>query len=447
MHTRPRMAGLLLPLLLAVALPTAAATPATPGARSAGSPAQILEALLSEGRADEAASRGLALLDEHAGDPQFDFQFGLAALETGRFDHAALAFRRVLLLRPQSDRARLELARVYFLTGDSAAARTEFQHVLRRQPPPQVADHINRFLDAIDRREDARESRLSPSLALRFGYDDNVGNATDRNIFLVALPGIPFSVQREKDAFAELNAALEYQRPLSKRWGLFASGGYTHRGYQEVEGFDLGALDLRGGAVRVEGAQRLRLPVQLQVLSLDGEHYRNLASVGAEWSRALGARTEIGLLGQLASVRYPDLPEYDVDGLNLGLMLSYRTAGGGLQLSGGVFAGSEEASDPDGEHNGRDFFGARVNAAWGFAAGHTLEASGAWQDVSYAAVQPMFGITRDDEVLQAELAWSWRPSARWQWRTAALYYDSSSSISLYDYDRLQLITGVRYVWK
>ena len=438
MPMRPGATGLILLALLLLTPPTQAA----PATGAAG----VVESVLRQGRADAAFARGQELFADHAGDPDFDFQFGLAALESGHHEHAALAFRRVLLARPDSDRARLELGRALFLAGDDAGARREFRRVLRRDPPPAVAARVQEFLDAIDRRAAARKPRLTPSLALRLGHDDNVGNATDREVYLVALPDIAFSVPREEDGFVELNLGLDYLHPLDKHWGVFAGGGYTHRGYASIDGFDLGVLDLRGGVVRADGKQRLRVPVQLQALSIDGEGFRRLFSLGGEWSRMLGARSEFGLFAQLASVRYPDLPEFDVDGFNLGLMLGHRTAGG-LQLSGGLFAGSEEAREAAGEHNGRDFVGVRLALSWPFVTGHALDAVAAWQEVGYAAPHPMFARERDDEVLQFELAWKWQPAERWEWRTAALYYDSGSSISLYDYDRLQLITGVRYVWK
>src|SRR5687768_7354492 len=87
------------------------------------------------------------------GDVHFDFLYGVAAINTGRVAEGLLALERHLAAVPANDRARLELARGYFLLGDYPRARAEFDFVLRYNPPAGVRNNIAGFLQAMQARE------------------------------------------------------------------------------------------------------------------------------------------------------------------------------------------------------------------------------------------------------------------------------------------------------
>src|SRR3546814_19662724 len=59
------------------------------------------------------------------GDPEFDYQLGMAALDAGRYGEAVIALQRVLAVQPNNAPARAELARAYALAGDIDTARAE----------------------------------------------------------------------------------------------------------------------------------------------------------------------------------------------------------------------------------------------------------------------------------------------------------------------------------
>ena len=87
------------------------------------------------------------------GDVHFDFLYGVAAINVGRVPEGLLALERHLAAVPANDRARLELARGYFLLGEYPRARSEFEFVLRYNPPQAVREKINGFLLAMQLRE------------------------------------------------------------------------------------------------------------------------------------------------------------------------------------------------------------------------------------------------------------------------------------------------------
>ena len=60
---------------------------------------------------------------EQEGDPDFDFYYGVAAIDTGNVSQGVFALERVLAVQPNNHAARLELARGYFILEEYARAR------------------------------------------------------------------------------------------------------------------------------------------------------------------------------------------------------------------------------------------------------------------------------------------------------------------------------------
>lgn len=138
-----------------------------------------------QGKSAEAYTWGRQFPDQ-LGDPQFDFYFGVAAVDAGHSGEGVLALERYLLTFPGSNEARLELARGYFVLGDLVRAREEFEEVSKRNPPPQVSATIERFLDGIRARESAYTPSSLLSLEAGIGFDSNVNGGVGNSA--ISLP-------------------------------------------------------------------------------------------------------------------------------------------------------------------------------------------------------------------------------------------------------------------
>src|SRR3954469_8746323 len=93
-------------------------------------PADDLKSLVEQGKSKEAYELG-SQHPEQLGNPDFDFFFGMAATDAGHAGEGVLALERYLVRFPDVPAARVELARAYFVLGEDARAREEFQNVLR----------------------------------------------------------------------------------------------------------------------------------------------------------------------------------------------------------------------------------------------------------------------------------------------------------------------------
>ena len=96
---------------------------------AAPDPLQQAAESMAAGRPAEAYARLSALAASRAGDPEFDYLLGLAAIESRQAAAAIAPLRRVLAAEPRFDGARLELARALAATGALEAARREYQTV------------------------------------------------------------------------------------------------------------------------------------------------------------------------------------------------------------------------------------------------------------------------------------------------------------------------------
>ena len=144
------------------------------------------ETLIRDGQAEQA----YALLEpqefERAGEPDFDYLLGLAALEAGKPGRATLALERVLLVDPNYAGARLDLGRAYYALGDFTRAKTELAAVRELDPPPAARQTVEKYLAAIDAATTKpAKTVVGGYVDMAGGWDSNVNAANDvSNIFI-----------------------------------------------------------------------------------------------------------------------------------------------------------------------------------------------------------------------------------------------------------------------
>ncbi|WP_404712925.1 surface lipoprotein assembly modifier [Sphingomonas sp. MMS24-J13] len=89
------------------------------------------------------------------------------------YRRAAIAFRQILAEKPKATRVRLELARMYGLLGDQAAARRELRATEAAGLPPEVERTVRLFANAL-----RAGKPLGGSFELSFAPDSNINRAT-----------------------------------------------------------------------------------------------------------------------------------------------------------------------------------------------------------------------------------------------------------------------------
>ncbi len=406
-----------------------------------------IQAQLDSGQPEAAWSLAQQHLADRAGNPQFDFVAGLAALEAGQPQHAVMALERVLMVEPSNHRARLELARAYFLLGDYATARREFQAVRTVGPPPNVLMRVDSFLTEIQQREAQGRTSVTGYVELRPGWDSNVASATADSTLVIPAIGmvdLGASSLETSDRFLDKNAGITLVRPIDKRRALFADLAYRDRGYVDEHDYSTRSVTMSGGLALADGRDRLKLPMQYQVFYLANNVFRRLFTLGAEWSRDLNPHNQLQGFGQFGTLRYPDDSIQDVNIVLAGGGWNHRYTHIPLLASVASYLGDESAQESGGDLNGRFYYGLRLGMQWNGIPAQTPYASLVWQHSLYDAANQVFLRTRDDSFIELRLGWTWQPKARWTLTAEASAIDNQSNISLYEYTRNQISVGVRY---
>lgn len=387
---------------------------------------------------------------ESGGDPDFDFYYGLAAMQAGSPNHAVYAFERVLAQQPDNDRVRLELARAMFESGNTRQARLMFEAVLAQTPPSTVQDRIRTYLQAIDATEKASRLSVSSYVGITAGHDSNINSATDvvfHDFGLFAFTLSPGSVAADA-LFVETRAGVDLVHPASRSRLYFLNASLQSRDNDAVfSGGNLDYLQLNaaGGALFERDGVRWRVPFNIQALSVESDESRYLATIGLEGSRPLSPALSGSLFGQLGTIHYPSVSARNTQLLGLGAGLGWSPKASAWRINGTLSLGAEPAAESAFDFNGRKYFAARTQARYTLVDGHVLHAGLAVQQSAYDAVQPLLGFKREDFQVDLSAGWQWQIDKAWVVNGDVAYTTNNSSRnSLYDFERTLLSVGTTW---
>ncbi|MDE0175940.1 MAG: surface lipoprotein assembly modifier [Defluviicoccus sp.] len=296
-------AAVALPMAFAGPLPASAQKPVQSKPAAPLSAAERATALLRAGRPVEALAILRPAVEARRNDLTLLFLVGRAGIaaasrqglddasRTAFLDAAIAALRRMLTIRPGLTRARLELARAFFLKGEDGLARRHFERVLAGNPPAAVALNVNRFLNIMRARK-----RWTVRVGMALAPDSNISSRSDERTILIDTPfgRLPFTTQGDKPKSGVGIAAWaggEYQYPIDPRWRLRAGGDVSRREYRARE-FDRTFVSAHLGPRRLIGraSEASVLASVRQSWLADEEDFRDLG-VRIEGHHRLNRRT------------------------------------------------------------------------------------------------------------------------------------------------------------
>lgn len=406
-----------------------------------------VEALIKAGKAAAAYQVLEPLEFDRAGEPDFDYWLGLAALEAGRPDRATLALERVLAVNPQFTAARLDLARAYFALGDYARARTELTTVLALDPPPAARETAERHLRAIEERR--RRLQIVGYAEAAVGRDSNVNNSTGQSQVFVPLFGTTLTLNptnvRRPDSYAVAGGGFDANYSLSDAAAVFVAADVRDRMNARADTFDNAAYDVRGGMRYRSGSDFFQAYLNSGRYYLDNKYYRTGGGLNLEWRRTLDARNELGVFGVAGRVRYADtgMRSNDINPLLAGVswqgVVDERTR---TTVRAGAFVGYEDSVNNriDGDKKSA---GVRL---LGQTAIHpdadAFVALGA-QVGDFQRQNSVFSTTRRDWQYDVTAALGWRFARDWELRPQAVFIRNRSNVVINAYDRYDISMAVR----
>lgn len=428
----------------------------TPAAAQAELAALLARAgdLLVTGDFDGAYELLAAAEADNLGNHDFNYLFGIAALENGHIDRAVFSLQRVVAGRPNFAGARLELARAYFAAGDNEEARREFARVAQQNPPDEAAAVIQSYQQAIERRAERYRPAFHSGVEFGAGYDSNANSATNDNQFVI--PGLPEPVKlneasvKAESAYYGADLHVRYSRPLTPLLSFNTNGVAGHFEYPDADFVTRSRARVGAGLILGSATWQLGSELSASILALDGQ--QNQTSVGANLSAqaTTSASTTLIFGGRYAQVRYQsEIDNQDVDQAAAGLSLQFHPAAAKRWLFeiGPVFG--HDQAQRRGSPYGRDIIGGQFGVAVGIGNSVSHFSIGSLRSNYSGPYKFGDGPPMDRKDTQTTARFDVevpRVFGTWVVRPALTYVDNQSDITLYDYQRVEVGLSLSRDW-
>lgn len=385
------------------------------------------------------------LLEPHeqtrAGDPEFDYLLGIAAIDAGQLTRGVFALERVLAVEPNHARARAEIARAYFLMGENRTARAEFQAVKAAQPPAEVSATVDRFLDALDARERARHTGATGYFEVGLGHDSNVNAATSSSSFgIPAFGGAIFTLApgaaQDSDWFWTVAGGFNGRYGLNDRVGLIGSASAERKSNFQREQFDTGSWNASGGVSVREGGNEFIFALQGQRYDVENNRFRDAVGGVAQYRHNLSPSDQVSVYAQYTRLEYPGQSVRNADRYVVGAALAHAyTRPGNPVVYAGAYAGEEDAMAEGFPHFGHELWGLRAGGQIGLTDKWTFTAGVNYEERRYGGQDPLFLTKRHDKEMQLRAAFVYSIDRFWSVTPAFTWTNAQSNVLVNDYDR------------
>lgn len=382
---------------------------------------------------------------QRAGDPDFDYRLGIAALDAGHYGEAVIALQRVLAVQPDNAPARAELARAYALAGDIDTARQEFATVVDDPSlPDPVRQRFTGFVRQFDRQIGGGGSDVSGFLDARAGHDSNVNAATDLTSIVIPLfsflgPGTlgPGAVAQDGEYY-ELQGGVSAVTAIGRQDRLFASALGNWRDNFDSRAFDQAALTGTAGyAHSFANRDVVSLSGQVQKFWLGHDGYRTSYGVIGQYTKTLDGGRALTLSAQWNRLDYDGAPLRDADRYAVGVGYVTRT------IAANLTGGKEEVRRRAGDAESNWFAGASIGGEFPVAAKLALVAGAAFDLRRYDQADVLFLTKRNDERIDLTAGVKFALTDRLFFQPRATWTRNWSNIALYDYERWTVSAGLR----
>ena len=401
---------------------------------------------LENGNAQEAYNLLIPLQSARAGDSEYDFLLGSAALELGKNTEAVFALERVLAVEPNSAPARAQIARAYFNLKETETARREFENVKKQDVPPEVSATIDRFLDAIARVQESERTTIRGFVEVGIGYDTNVNSATaDNQVAIPAFGGLVFTLApaatKRDDQFISFGGGLNFQHPFSKQFALFGGLAYQNRTNTHESDFSTYYYDANLGLSYHWDRDTFTLAAQYNSFFVDdprvySDAYRNAAGVTGQWQHDFDSRNQISVFLQYSDLAYPGQQIRDADRYVGGVGYAHAFGRGTVITYLGLYGGSEKEKAGNVPQLGNDIYGARFGAQWNLNEKYSLFANASGERREYGGPDPLFVVDRKDTQFSASGGLIFVPKKNLRITPQISWTDNRSNIEINQFDRV-----------
>lgn len=402
---------------------------------------------------DAAAAYALLkpLEEKRAGEPQFDYLLGIAALDAGRGTEAVFALERVLAVDPSHPHARAEIARAYYILGEVETSRREFEAVKTQPMPAEASATIQKFLDAIAQIQSSTRTVVLTYVEGSIGHDSNVNSGTGATT-TPAIPGfnpgvISPNAREQSDTFASLAAGVSVRHPLSASTALVAGIDGNQRLNFSKDDFDQGTINANAGIETGTGPNKFSVGLQGSKLYFDYRDYRDSLGLVGQWQHQVSAAGIFSVFVQHAQLRYTGQSFRNTDRTVGGLAYAHAYGGERSPVTyASAYFGEENERDSTRPEQGHRLIGVRLGGQINVTPKIAAFAHASYEERDYGGpFAAAFGFpqSRLDKQTDLRVGMNYTPLKSWIITPQLAYTDNRSNVSLTDFDRVQAFVTVR----
>jgi hypothetical protein len=403
-----------------------------------------------------------------AGNPDFDYVYGAAALDAGHPAQAATALRRALAARPDFHLARAELGRALAAMGDLSGAKREFEVVRTASGVPAAArDAMGRQVVAIDQavtQTGPANAQAGPVKAAApppprtqitgyienaIGYDTNVNSGPSAASILIPLfinlgpAAIPAASQPKKSGFYELTGGLAIAHALNEDTALFANAvGNVHLLFDNREFRSAYVGGEAGIARKIGDFGTFALALIAQSYFIGDNDYRNIYGIAAQWRRRFADAWDASLVLSWLGFEYgkflgAPIDGQDADRFTIGGTLSRRFEDmpSKPSISLTVNAGKELARNDSADHLSFTLLGVRGGLEMNIAPPVVVFLQAGYEKHWYDADFPAFFVHRADDIYDVLGGFDVKVTDKLSLRPTLRYSETKSNVDLFDQKR------------
>lgn len=384
-------------------------------------------------------------LGEMEGDSNFDYLYGVSAIDSGHASQGVFALERVLMQFPDDHVARLELARGYFILEEYARSRQEFEKVLAINPPKGVRETTESFLEQIRLREARYRTTTGGYVALGLGSDSNVLSGPDNSSLTIFQ--VDESDAAQSDTYSELTASWGVGHPFAPGW--MATGNITaslHQN-QELSAFDTTTSTVQAGVSRIYKDSRYKAEALWQQYQLDSEKYRTMSGLNLDWQTSFSEKSRLNTTLQYVALSYPTIETKNSKLSTLALTWTQTFAGTwNPTFFASLNLGQETPDESPNAAVERDLAGYRIGGILAFTPRLLLQTAVGIQTSDYPETSyPFIGdLSRSDDLLTANINLLWLINKDWRLDTRIGYTKNDSNVEIYGYKRTTAGLEINY---
>jgi len=379
--------------------------------------------------------------EEYLGDVDFDFLYGIIALEKENTQLAVFAFERVVANKPLWLDAKYYLAKSYFRMKNYQAA-LQLCDALITQPNTSKPLFSASILlkKATQRKLDQQSLFYQQQVNIVAGYDSNINAGVDEDNIYLPLLGASVALdngsKENSDNYLSLKYLLNGSKALSQKSKLlFFTQANIHQFIQET---DYNRITLNSS---VSYWQQFRnfdasIGVNIKPLWFAGDYYRTQANVNGGIKKRLNEQFILSGDASLGKTKNNINNKLDTNDLALSISAQYYT--GNWRHTAAINYLEEKSQSAETSHNSSKSDSIHFNSLWLINQQWLMSGALSWQRQKYSGEHPFYFTQRVDDMWAITTMLQFKASDELSYRFNASYQDKDSNLSLFSYQRFEL---------